>query len=124
MPTVVLSAYNVAASAEVAGHLWVYVQYVDGLRANGCDIWWLEHVPADGADGAAERLGRTLAPFGLGDRLLLYTGSGGEQQWINGSRERADDVIASADLLLNFHYRLDVRLLRRFRRTALVDIDP
>src|SRR3954452_19864807 len=120
MPTVVLSAYDVADSTGVAGHLWVYVQYVAGLRANGCDVWWLEQVPAGGADGAAERLARTLAPFGLADRLLLYS----ESRWLNGSGERAEDVIPSADLLLNFHYGIDARLLRRFRRTALVDIDP
>ena len=29
-----------------------------------------------------------------------------------------------ADLLLNFHYAIDPELLGRFRRTALVDIDP
>jgi hypothetical protein len=33
-------------------------------------------------------------------------------------------VVAGADLLLNFHYRIDPDVLARFRRTALVDIDP
>ena len=42
MPTVVVSAYNVAAFPEGAGHLWVYLQYVLGLRQLGCDVYWLE----------------------------------------------------------------------------------
>src|SRR6184192_1105310 len=105
MATVVLSAHDVALSAGVAGHLWVYLQYVEGLRANGCDVWWLEHVRPDGADGAGERLQRTLAPFGLGDRLLLYTGTSNRRRWVGDAAGRADDVVDQADLLLNFHYR-------------------
>jgi hypothetical protein len=124
MPRIVLSAYDVARSADVAGHLWVYVQYVEGLRANGCDVWWLERLPADTPAGSAERLAEALAPFGLADRLLLYTGATDDRRWVNGAAERADDVIAEADLLLNFHYRIDAQLLRAFHRSALVDIDP
>src|SRR5207247_1890099 len=36
----------------------------------------------------------------------------------------AEAVFRRADLLLNFHYAIDSALLARFRRTALVDIDP
>jgi hypothetical protein len=35
-----------------------------------------------------------------------------------------DAVFERADLLLNFHYAIEPELLGRFRRTALVDIDP
>jgi hypothetical protein len=33
-------------------------------------------------------------------------------------------LFGSADLLINFHYSMDQALFSRFRRTALVDIDP
>jgi hypothetical protein len=33
-------------------------------------------------------------------------------------------VFRRADLLLNFHYAIDRNVLARFRRTALIDIDP
>jgi hypothetical protein len=36
----------------------------------------------------------------------------------------ADALFRRAELLLNFHYAIDPELLARFRRTALVDIDP
>jgi hypothetical protein len=36
----------------------------------------------------------------------------------------AEAVFRRADLALNFHYAIDPDLLGRFRRTALVDIDP
>src|SRR5207249_2697750 len=40
------------------------------------------------------------------------------------SREEAEALYERADLLLNFHYAISPDLLARFRRTALVDIDP
>src|SRR4051794_9207609 len=123
MPTVVLSAFEVARHERAAGHLWVYLQYVQGLRALGCDVWWLEHVDTAARPHAAARLAERLAPFGLADRLLLYSGEAGEPRWLDDG-DRAEDVIAGADLLLNLHYALDPRVLERFRRTALIDIDP
>jgi len=123
-PTVVLGAFEVARFVRAPGHLWVYLQYVQGLRAAGCEVWWLERVPAamhaDRVSGLVDR----LTPFGLGDRLLLYADDDGERRWIDGARAHADDVIAGADLLLNFHYGADAAVLAPFRRTALVDIDP
>src|SRR5437763_162292 len=74
MPTVVLSAYDVARCADIPGHLWVYVQYVEGLRANGarfpgCGLPWrhirppvsLEHWPA--ADGNGEGAFTTVSSW-------------------------------------------------------------
>jgi hypothetical protein len=40
------------------------------------------------------------------------------------SETDAGRVIDRADLLLNFHYAIEPELLARFRRTAMVDIDP
>ena len=42
MPTVVLSAYNVANFPEGGGHFWVYMQYALGLRQCGADVYWLD----------------------------------------------------------------------------------
>src|SRR5207249_11120727 len=36
----------------------------------------------------------------------------------------AEAVLRRADVVLNFHYAIDPRLLAYARRTALVDIDP
>jgi hypothetical protein len=40
------------------------------------------------------------------------------------TRADAEAIFEQADLLLNFHYAISPGLLARFRRTALVDIDP
>jgi hypothetical protein len=63
---------------------------------------------------------------GLGGRAILYeTDSTDERfRFIGMSEAAARQVFRRADLLLNFHYAIESELLSRFRRTALVDIDP
>jgi hypothetical protein len=134
MTTIVLAPSNVVASPAVGGHFWVYLQYALGLRDLGCDVHWLEYVPPAGdPDAEAARLSvfhERMRRHGLGDRYVLY-GPGppaprGERTWacLNRAPEAVDALYRRADLLLNFYYTMDPALLARFRRTALVDIDP
>lgn len=129
MTRVVIGAARVASVPWAAGHFWMYAQYVDGLRRLGCDVWWLEELPA-GAGSAVdearvETLRGRLRPFGLADRILLYRWQREDAPtYLTCPARRADQVFAGTDLLLNFHYEMAAALLARFRRTALVDIDP
>ena len=71
-----------------------------------------------------------MKSFGMEGRVALLAGPDPKRfpdapTEVLGMTEPAlDQVIGRADLLLNFHYAIDPRLLIRFRRTALVDIDP
>src|SRR5437867_3933289 len=135
MPTVVLSAFNVANFPDGGGHFWVYLQYVLGLRQLGCDVYWLEGFRTN---GRTEREAAALATFrarteayGLGGKLALYLTNGKKDvspelptEYLVMSRDEVEAVYERADLLLNFHYAISPGLLARFRRTALVDIDP
>jgi len=76
MPTVVLSASNVANFPDGGGHFWVYLQYVLGLRQLGCDVYWLEGFPTK---GRTEREAAALATFrarteayGLVGKVVFY----------------------------------------------------
>src|SRR5947208_9283496 len=65
--------------------------------------------------------------FGLAGRVLLYMLSDKEDgaiEYVGVTRHEAEAVLRRADLVLNFHYAIDPRLLACARRTALVDIDP
>jgi len=132
--TVVLSPFNVTNAPEVGGHFWVYMQYAQGLRRLGCDVYWLEEFRPS---GDLNRDACLVAPFlermdrfGLGGKVLLYKhrGSGSPSglvlDFLGVESSQAEQVIRRADLLLNFHYRVDPELLARFQRTTLVDIDP
>jgi len=135
MPTVVLSAFNVANFPDGGGHSWVYLQYVLGLRQLGCDVYWLEGFRTQ---GQTKRETAALATFrarteayGLGGKLALYLTNGKNDlspawptEYLVMSRDEAEALYERADLLLNFHYAINPSLLARFRRTALVDIDP
>lgn len=134
MGPVVVSAYNVASFPEGGGHFWVYMQYVLGLIGQGCDVYWLERFvpagnPAREEATIAAFLAR-MAAFGMQDRVVLLVGPdparapGARSETRGMAAERAAALFADAELLLNFHYAIDPALLARFRRTALVDIDP
>ena len=134
MPTIVLAPFNVAAFPEGGGHFWVYLQYVLGLRQLGCEVYWLE---AFRRKGRTEQEAAALTTFrlrmeqqGLGGKYILYATAGHElspdapTEYLGMNRDEAEAIFERADLLLNFHYGMSPGLLARFRRTALVDIDP
>src|SRR3989442_13516706 len=76
MTTVVISAYKVANFADGGGHFWVYMQYVQGLRLLGCEVYWLEQLRPIGDPEREARLVSTFLGrakhFGLQGRTLLY----------------------------------------------------
>lgn len=132
MATVVLSTHNVVNYPEGGGHFWVYLQYVEGLRRAGCDVYWLEQfVPWNDPPVDAELIRTFLARMdsrGMADKVVLYSLPSGnevvEPTYLNLERQEAEAVMKRADLMLNFNYRMRADLVGRFRRTALVDIDP
>jgi hypothetical protein len=128
MTTVVLAPSNVVTFPEGGGHFWVYMQYAQGLRRLGCDVYWLEGFGGSGDETRDARalatFRRRMEQFGLGGKLILYKSRGAPCEYLGMTAGEAEAVFRRADLLLNFHYRTDATLLARFRRTALVDIDP
>ena len=106
MTLVVLASQKLLEFPTASGHFWVYMQYAQGLRSLGCDVWWLEGETEDSE--ALETLRLRLERYGLPERLLLE------------GRPETQDVLNAADLLLNFNYGLEASA----RMKALVDIDP
>jgi hypothetical protein len=139
--TVVVSSHETANYPDGGGHFWVYMQYIQGLRRAGCDVYWMEEFqpgygPAEDRDhsrrapqpGADERAVATFLEraraFGLEGRVFLYaTAPDGTPKW-GGVPAQAEAALRGADLLLNFHYAISPTLLGWARRTALMDIDP
>ncbi len=134
MPVIVISPLNVINFLEGGGHFWVYMQYAQGLRELGCEVFWLEgfrrHASAAEDELVLAAFHERMKRFGLSGKTIVYpttqaNGSGAvPDQYYGMSRVEAEAIFAEADLLLNFHYSAPQELLARFRRTALVDIDP
>ena len=133
MASIVIAPTNVASCPDVGGHFWVYMQYAQALLRLGCEVHWLERFRRT-ADEDRDRASiatflEHMRVFGMGDKVILYTvcdAAEGELpcEFLNVSQAEAERVIDGADLLLNFYYAIEPALLRRFRRTAIVDIDP
>jgi hypothetical protein len=125
--TVCLSARTLGYTTG-GGHLWVYLNWALGLRALGCRVIWMETVMPDlpahevGPDVAALK-GR-LEPYGLAESVALCSFTD-EPLPPDTVGECLDiEAAAEADLLLDLEYLIAPKLVGRFRRTALVDIDP
>jgi hypothetical protein len=124
MTTCVCLSANTLTYPEGGGHLWIYLNWALGLKALGCRVQWLEavapDVPAEQARALTASLRDRLGPFGLAEGVALCSEGGGPLP--AGLAELGPDF--GADLLLNFQYGLGPRVVGRFRRSALVDIDP
>ena len=133
MTTVVVSPFMTLNCLEWGGHFWVYMQYVQGLREAGCEVYWFETVPRGERLQDPARVDawlRRLERYGLDGRIILCVerneerGEAVEYDYLGTTASEAHQVFRRADLLLNFHYAIDPELLACFRRAALVDIDP
>jgi hypothetical protein len=106
------------------GHLWVFINWALGVRSCGCDVTWLDVAPPSlsNADLTAryDVLRDRLSPFDLGDHIAIESASGEELDCVPSM----DGSGQTFDLLLDFRYNLPPLLLQRFRRTALINIDP
>jgi hypothetical protein len=125
--TVCLSAYTLGYP-KGGGHTWVYLNWVLGLRGLGCRVIWLEGlhpgVPADRARDLVATLKRRLQPYGLAGGLAVCSLTA-EPLPSAAALECLDlDAAAEADLLINLRYGIRPEVVGRFRRSALVDIDP
>ena len=121
MTTVCISVDTIGYP-EGGGYFWCYLNWALGLRALGCEVVWLE-----GLDGRAVRqsvpsLRTRLEPYGLAESIALWEWGGADVQ--AGDSHRGLEAATGADLLLNFRYDVPEEVVRRFRRSALVDDDP
>jgi hypothetical protein len=110
------------------GHQWVFLNWALGLRSLGLDVIWLEECgddePVSEVRRRVDALKRALAPFGLADHLALCSYSGVPLPNDPEYGALHLDEAVDADLLLNASYRMHPDVVARFRRTALLDIDP
>ena len=111
------------------GHFWVPLNWSLGLRALGCDVIWLEPIdpktPVEEVWTLTKLLKMRLEPYGLRDSVALssITGEPLDPAAVEGCLDIAE-ASELATLLINLRYDLPADQIRRFRRSALLDIDP
>jgi hypothetical protein len=127
--TICLAPTNTLWYPQAGGHLWVYLNWALGFRALGHEVIWLETI--DDQNESLEQVKEAIAalksrlePYGFEDRVALCsrTGTALPRRVTDGCLDL--DAATEADLLLNQYYSMDPSVVARFRRSALLDIDP
>jgi hypothetical protein len=127
--TVCIAPVRTLEYPEGGGHLWEYLNWALGLRSVGCKVVWLEAVaansPAAELRAKVSALKLRLERYDLVNCLALYSSSAAALPVNAAALGCLDlDAAAGADLLLEFRYDTPVHVVKRFRRSALLDIDP
>ena len=128
MATTVCLAANTLSYPQGGGHLWVHLNWALGLRSAGCKVIWLEAVspstPVPKLRAWTTALKSHLADYGLADSLALCSTSSRPlpRHLLDGCLDL--QAAAEADLFFNLRYDIREDVVRRFRRSALLDIDP
>ena len=123
-PTVIVSGM-IAATPWQGGATWAVLQYLLGLRALGCGVYFVEQLESgEGVSPDAERYcGQVMDQFGLEGRWALLPAAGAAPAGMPGDRLR--QAADEADLLLNLSGKLtDPDVLDRIPVRAYVDLDP
>ena len=126
--TVCLAPAKTVDYPNGGGHLWVYLQWALALRALGCRVIWLEAIdssapPAETARNIAA-LRAHLDGWHLSECLALCSLDGASAPHGIAGPHLDLAAAAEADLLLNLWHSLPASVVRRFRRSALIDTDP
>jgi hypothetical protein len=109
-----------------AGHLWAYLNWALGLKALGCEVFWLEFTAsAATAHQIQTRLVTLREQLAAWEIVLALATRTDEPLPSTVNEECAGlDAVVEADVLVNFNYGLPARIVKQFRRSTLIDIDP
>ena len=128
MHTVCLAPQGALGYPNGGGYLWIYLNWALGLQALGCRVVWLEGVdvatPVDKLRASIATFKERLEPYGLAESIALCSWSGKPLPPDVTDGYMDLDAAAEADLLLNQRYGAPSDIVDRFRRSALLDIDP
>jgi hypothetical protein len=128
MSTTVWLAAKTAQNPQLGGHFWVYLNWAMGLRALGCDVVWLEMVNPKTSPtimrNQAQAAAKRLQAYGFTNCLRLCSFNDTPLSSAIGKEYVDLSAAGEADLLLNMVYGIPSSVIEKFRRTALIDIDP
>lgn len=122
------------AQYPLGGVTWDYFQYVLGLAQLGHDVYYLEDTgqwpynPTEGGVSAGchynvQYLANLMARFGLADKWAYHFPW--ESQWFGLSEQKRNEVIKSAELLINVSGTLMCPWdYRQVRQLVYIDSDP
>jgi hypothetical protein len=123
------------ASAPYAGMAWMHMQFVEGFRRLGHDVYYFETTGlwpydptrysfVDDSEYTVSYLKRVLESFGFCDHWA-YRRTYSDKEWLGMSRCHAEEVLATADVVLNISGATPLASEGlRARRIVCIGTDP
>lgn len=123
--TISLSA-NTLHYPQGGGHFWMHMNWALGFRSLGCNIIWIEKVQPEKINGDLENninnVQSNLKKFGFENSLKIFSENDTYLK-TNPDLFNLEEAYQS-DLLLNLRYDLPSSLIKNFKKSAFIDIDP
>jgi hypothetical protein len=126
--TVCLSA-NTLYYPNGGGHMWVYLNWALGFCSIGCKVIWLEGALVNSKREEFHKniflLKSKLASFDATIEVALWCLDADQNQLkdLNGCLS-LDEAADRSDLIINQYYQMPEQVVKRFRKSVLLDIDP
>lgn len=129
MPVIICLGANTLTYPNGGGHLSAYINWALGFLSNQIKVYWLEGVHANISNPELHAFVDSLRAK-LNEHLptvepVLYDFDDlpMNSERLNGCLH-INDICESVDLFLNQNYWISQDILKKFKRTALLDIDP
>lgn len=129
MSLTICIAANTLYYPNGGGHLWAYLNWARGFRSNGCKVIWLERIdpltPPAQVQQMILALKSKLMTYGLSEDIALWSADNNSipKENLYGCFD-VDTAAEISDLILNQYYAMPFHTLAKFKRRALLDIDP
>lgn len=121
---IVLSCPNTLGYPE-GGHVWVFINWALGFKSLGHDVLWLDVTKPEDSDETNAALIATmkarLGEVGLGESIVICTKDG--KPYDHPGLRTLEEAL-SADVLCNHRYDLSPDVIRAFKHSMMIDIDP
>jgi hypothetical protein len=104
--------------------MWVYLNWCLGLKETGCRVVWLATSTSRTLPQQFSDLKTRLQPYGLDGEVAFSTSDGDPLPAEISGKCYDIDAVADSDLLINLNYQTPASVVKVFRRSALIDIDP
>jgi hypothetical protein len=110
------------------GVLWVFLNWAFGLRALGHEVIWFDvndpKCTDDQTRDQIQTLKSRLKPYGFAQSIAIATRDGRDLPAEVALGCVSVEQILESDLLIDFRYDLSPDFVRKFKRSAFMDIDP
>ncbi len=130
MKKIIVNTVGKSWAPELAGSIWLRLQYMLGFQRLGFETFWVDHIEAfepctqpRGLGYFLRRFQQTACEFGFSDRFCIVLDD--SREYVGMSQAQFEMVAKEADLLITIgSFPLPPGPLQHIPRRALVDVDP